>query len=120
MFTELSIMETITSVSQALQQYEHAGGFARSATPKAAETVPEESAVDTEPVVDASAPPLTSEREEASLPQPIEAAGPTAAGAAMGAAEGVAGEAGSSPSHSVAVGADDVCVLDESTAAVQE
>jgi hypothetical protein len=56
MFAEPSIMETIASVSQALQQYEPTGGFARSAVPKAAETVPEESAAGTESVADASAP----------------------------------------------------------------
>jgi hypothetical protein len=56
MFAEPSIMETIASVSQALEQYEPTSGFARSAVPKAAETVPEESAAGTESVADASAP----------------------------------------------------------------
>jgi hypothetical protein len=54
MFAEPSIMEMIASVSQALQQYEHAGGFTRSAAPEATETVPEKSAAGTEPITDAS------------------------------------------------------------------
>jgi hypothetical protein len=106
MFTEPSILETIALVSQALQQYERASGFAPSAAPEAAETVPEESAAGTEPVADASTPPPTSEGQEASLPQPVEAAETTVNDAAIGATEGVVGEAGSLLSHSVAAGAD--------------
>jgi hypothetical protein len=68
MFVELTILETIVLVSQALHQYEHAGGFAPSATPEAAEAVPEESAAGTESVAAVSAPPPTSEGQEVSLP----------------------------------------------------
>jgi hypothetical protein len=96
-FAESSIMETTASVSQALQQYERAGGFARSTTPEVLESVPEESATGTEPVGDASAPPPTSEGQEASLSQPAEASENIAAAAAMGATEGIVGEARSSP-----------------------
>jgi hypothetical protein len=48
MFAEPTIMETITSVSQALHRYERAGGFAPSAALEAAEAVPKGSAVGTE------------------------------------------------------------------------
>jgi hypothetical protein len=67
-----------------------------------------------------AAPPPTSEGQEASLPQPAEAGEATAAAAATGVAEGVVGEEGSSPPHSVAVGADEVRVPDEPAAALQE
>jgi hypothetical protein len=86
MFVEPSILETIASVSQALHQYERAGSFASSAATEAAQTVLEESATGTESVADASVPPPTSEGQEASLPQPAEAAEATAAAAASGAA----------------------------------
>jgi hypothetical protein len=68
MFVGLPILEMIASVSQTLQQYERAGGFAPSTTPKVAEMVPEEFAAGTEPVADASAPSPTSEGQQASLP----------------------------------------------------
>jgi hypothetical protein len=120
MFAKPSIMETIASVSQALQQYKCVGGFAHFTTPEAAETVLEEFATGTEPVADVSALPPTSAGQEASLPQPIEVAGTTAAAVATGTTEVVVGEAGSSPSRSVAVGADEVRVPDEPATAVQE
>jgi hypothetical protein len=68
MFTEPSIMETITSVSKALHEYERAGGFAPPAVSEAAKVVPEESATGMEPVAVASALPSTSEGAEAPLP----------------------------------------------------
>jgi hypothetical protein len=107
MFAEPSILESIASVSQVLHQYERAGGFAPSAVSEAAETVLEESAAGMESVVDASVPLPTSESQEASLPQPAEAAETTAAAAATGAAEGVVREVGSSP-RPVVTGADEV------------
>jgi hypothetical protein len=86
-----------------------------------AETVPEEPVAGTKPVVDASAPPPpTSEGQEASFPQPMKAGETTSTAAATGATEGVVGEAGSSPSRSVAVGADEVRVPDEPAVAIQE
>jgi hypothetical protein len=84
------------------------------------EIVPKESAPGTERVADASAPPPTNEGQEATLTQPAEVAGTIAIAAATGAAEGIVGEVGSSPSCSVAAGADDVRVPDEPAAAVQE
>jgi hypothetical protein len=121
MFAEPSIMEMIVSVSQVLQQYERAGGFAHSAEPEAVETIPEEPAAAMEPVADASVPPPpTSEGQEASLPQPAEVGETTTTAATTGATEGVVREAGSSPPCSVAAGADEVRVLDEPAATVQE
>jgi hypothetical protein len=68
MFAELTIMETIASVSRALHEYERSGGFAPPTTSEAAEAVPEGSAAGTESAVDAPTPPPTSERREAPLP----------------------------------------------------
>jgi hypothetical protein len=120
MLAEPSIMETIKSVSKALHEYERAGGFAPPTASEAVEAVPEVLAAGTESVVDASVPPPTNDGQEASLPQPAEAAKTTAITAATGAAEGVVGDTRSSPSRSVAAGADEVRVPDELAAAVQE
>jgi hypothetical protein len=103
-----------------LLQYERVGGFASSAASEAVEMAPEETAAGTESVADAFVPPPTSEGQEASLHQPAEAAETTASAAAIGAAEGVVGEAGSSLSRPVAAGADEVRVPDEPIAALQE
>jgi hypothetical protein len=94
MFTEPSILETTASVSRALHQYERAGGFAPPAASEAEEVVPEELKTDTESVAVVSAPLSSSVGQVASLPQPAEAAEPTAAAAVAGATEGVVGEAG--------------------------
>jgi hypothetical protein len=45
MFAEPTILETITSVSRALYQYERAGGFAPSTAPEVEEAVPKGPAV---------------------------------------------------------------------------
>jgi hypothetical protein len=82
MFAESSILKTIALVSQVLHQYERVGGFAPPTASEAAEPVPEASAAGTESVADASAPPPTSEGQEACLPQPAEAAESTATAAA--------------------------------------
>jgi hypothetical protein len=121
MFTDPSILETIALVSRALHQYECAGGF----TPpppvsEAAKAVPKEFTTDTESVAVVSALPPTSEKQEAPLPQPAEAAEPTTAAAAAGATESVIGEAGSSSPRSVAAGTGEVIVPDEPAAALQE
>jgi hypothetical protein len=68
MFVELSILETIASVSQALHQYERAGGFASSTVLETAEAVPEESTAGTESVSVMSALPPTSEARRHSSP----------------------------------------------------
>jgi hypothetical protein len=120
MFIDPSILEMIASVSRALHQYKHASGFAPSATSEAAEAVPEEPAAGAEFFAVVSVPPLTSEGQEASLPQPAEAAEPTAAAVAVGATEDVVGEAGSSSPHPVVAGADEAIRPDEPAAALQE
>jgi hypothetical protein len=79
MFAEPSILETIASVSRALHQYKRAGSFAPPAALEAVEAVPEESTV-------VSAP--TSEGQEVSLPQPIEADKSSTVAAAAGAGGG--------------------------------
>jgi hypothetical protein len=78
------------------------------------------SATCTDSVADAPVPPPTSEGQEASLSQPVEAAEPTTTAVAAGAAEGVVGEAGSSPSRLVAAGVDEVLIPDEPAAALQK
>jgi hypothetical protein len=120
MFVEPSILETIALVSQALHQYERAGGFAPSAAPKTAEAVPEESVAGMESVAAMSAPLPTSECQEVSLPQPAETAEPMAAAVAAGATEDVVGEAGSSSPHPVSTGADEAVGWDEPAADLQE
>jgi hypothetical protein len=102
MFVESSIMETITSVSKVLHEYERTGGFG------------------TEPAADAFAPPPTSESREASLPQPAEVAETTTAVAATGVAQVIVREAGSSPSGPVAAEVFKVRVPDEPAVTVQK
>jgi hypothetical protein len=120
MFAEPSILETIASVSQALHQNKRAGGFAPPTALEAADAVLEAPAAGTESVADAPTPPPVSESQEVSFPQPAEAAETTAAAATTSATQGVVGEVGSSSSRSVAVCADDVRVLDELAAVLQE
>jgi hypothetical protein len=102
MFVESSIMETITSVSKVLHEYERAGGFG------------------TEPAADAFVPPPTSESREASLPQPAEVAETTTAVAVTGIAQVIVREAGSSPSRPVAAEVFKVRVPDEPAVTVQK
>jgi hypothetical protein len=120
MLAEPSIMEMIASVSKALQEYEHAGGFAPVVAAEVTDAALEAPAASMEPAADASAPPPASESRESSLPQSVEAAGATAAVAATSAAEAVVGEAGQSPPRLVVAGADEVRALDEPAADVQE
>jgi hypothetical protein len=101
MFTEPSIMETITSVLKAPHEYERAGGFAPAVAAKATDAALEAPAASMEPSVDAFVPPPANESQEASLPQPAEAAEATVVVAATGAAEAVVREAGSSPPRPV-------------------
>jgi hypothetical protein len=120
MFAELTIMETIASVSKALQEYECAGSFVPAAAADTTDATLEASAAGTELAADASAPPPSTESREASLPQPAKAAGTTTAVAATDVAEVVVGEAGSSSSRPVADEVVEARVLDESAAAIQE
>jgi hypothetical protein len=120
MFVEPSILERITSVLRALHQYERADNFSPSTAPEAAEAVPKEPAAGTESVAAMSVPSPTSEGQEASLPQPAEAAKPMAAAAAAGATEDVVGEARSSSPRPFVVGADEAVGPDEPATALQE
>jgi hypothetical protein len=68
MFAETTILETIASVSRALHQYEHAGGFAPSVASEVVGPILGDSAAGTESVAPMSAPPSTNEGQEASSP----------------------------------------------------
>jgi hypothetical protein len=122
MFTELMIMETIASVSKALQEYKRTGGFAPTVAAEAADAALEAPTAHVEPTVDASAPPSAIESREASLPQSAEAVEAPASVTKAGAAEVVVGEVGSLPPRPVAADARDVetRVPDDPAAAVQE
>jgi hypothetical protein len=120
MFTEPSIMDTIASVSKALQEYERTGGFAPAVTVEVTDAAREEPAASSGPSTDALAPPPASEFREASLPQPAGTAEATVAAATTGVAEAVVGEAGSSPPRPVATEVNKVRALDEPTAVTQE
>jgi hypothetical protein len=113
-------MDTIASVSKALQEYECAGGFAPAIAAEAADAALEAPATSTESTANAPAPLLSSERREASLPQPAEAAEATSTAATTGAVEAVVGEAGSSLPRSVTTEPNEVRALDEPAAATQE
>jgi hypothetical protein len=75
MCNEPTIMETIMSVSKALQEYEHAGGFASAAAMDAQDAALAAPAAHVEPTANVSAPPQVDEGREASPPQSVEAAG---------------------------------------------
>jgi hypothetical protein len=70
---EPTIMETIASVSKALQEYERASGFALAATIDAEDAAISAPAAYVEPSEDASVPPRVNEGREASPPQSVEA-----------------------------------------------
>jgi hypothetical protein len=119
MFAEPSIMETIASASKELHEYECAGDFAPTAVAEAADAA-EAPVVNMELAASASAPPPTSENREASLAQSAEATKTTTTVATINTTEAVVREAGSSPPHPVAAGADEVRALDEPATTVQE
>jgi hypothetical protein len=61
MFNESTIMETIASVSKALQEYERAGGFTPAVVAETADAALETPAAHVEPTADASVPPPADE-----------------------------------------------------------
>jgi hypothetical protein len=67
-------METIASVSKALQEYERAGSFASAAAADAEDVALTAPAGRVEPTEDVCAPPHVDEGREASPPRPVEAA----------------------------------------------
>jgi hypothetical protein len=108
MFNESTIMETITSVSKALQEYECTGGFTPSVAVETADVALETPAAHVEPTADASVPPPLDESREMSLPQSAEAAEAPASIIDTGAAEAVVGEVRSLPPRPVATKTEDV------------
>jgi hypothetical protein len=121
MFNEPTIMETIASVSKALQEYERAGGFAPAIAADAKDVALAVPAAHVEPTTDASVLPQIDEGRGASPPQPVEATEAPTPVAKAGAAETVGGE-GTSPPRPVATEAEGVesRMLGEPTAVVQE
>jgi hypothetical protein len=119
---EPMIMETIASVSKALQEYERAGGFASAAAADAEDVALAAPAARVELTEDASAPLHVDEGREASPPRPVEAAKTPAPVAKPVSAEAVVGEEGASPPGPVAVEVEGVeaHVLDEPAAVAQE
>jgi hypothetical protein len=120
MFTEPSIIDTIASVSKALQEYERASIFAPAVAAQVMDAALDTPAASMEPTADAPAPPPASESREASLPQPAGAAEATTTATTTGVAEAVVGEAGSSPPRLVVAEANEVRTLNEPDAAAQE
>jgi hypothetical protein len=119
MFAELSILETIMSVTLALRQYDGAGGSAPPAMLEVVEAVPKESAAGAESAAVMSALSPTREDQGASLPQPTEAVASTPVAAVTDVAEGVVGEAGPSSPRPVAATAEEVLVPSEPAVAPQ-
>jgi hypothetical protein len=102
MFNKPMIMKTITSVLKALQEYEHAGGFAPAVAADGVDAVLVAPAALVEPTADASVPPPVNEGQEVSPPQSVEAAEAPAFVAEVGTAESVVGEKSSPPRPAVA------------------
>lgn len=119
---EPTTMETIASVSKALQEYERAGGFASAAATDAEDVALAAPAARVEPTEDASAPPHVDEGREASSPELVETAETPAPVPEPGVAEPVVGEEGASSPGPVAAEAEGVeaRVLDEPAAVAQE
>jgi hypothetical protein len=119
---ELTIMETIESVSKALQEYERANGFASATATDAEDVALAAPAARVEPTEDASAPPHVDEGREASPPWSVEATETPAPVAKPVSTEAVVGEEGTSPPGPVAVEVEgfEARVLDEPAAVAQE
>jgi hypothetical protein len=119
---EPMIMETIALVSNALQEYERAGGFASAAATGAEDVALAAPAARMESTKDASAPPHVDEGREASPPQLVETAETPAPVPEPGVAEPVVGEEGTWSPRPVATEAEGVeaRALDESAIVAQE
>jgi hypothetical protein len=92
MFNEPTIMETIASVSKALQEYERAGGFASAAAADAGDAALAAPAAPVEALADATTPLSANEDREAPPSQLVETAGAPAPVAEADAAEVIVGE----------------------------
>jgi hypothetical protein len=119
---EPTIMETIASVSKALQEYEHTSGFAPAAAEDTEDVAPRSAAARVEPTEDTTASLHVDEGREASPPGPVEAAETSTPVAKPDSVEAVAGEEETSPLGPITVEVEDVGarVLDESAAVMQE
>jgi hypothetical protein len=103
MSNEPTIMETIASVSKALQEYECAGGFSPAAGAEVADAALAAPVAHVEPTAGVSAPSLVDEGQEVPPPQSAEAIDAPASVAEIDASEAVVGEeASSSPRPIVA------------------
>jgi hypothetical protein len=122
MFNKPAIMETITSASKALQEYERTGAFASAAATDAEDATPAAPVAHVELIADVSVPPHVNEDQEASPPQSVEAAEAPAPVVKPGAAEAVVIGERTSPPHSVAAeaGGVETSMLDEPATVVQE
>jgi hypothetical protein len=119
---EPMIMETIASVSKALQEYERAGGFASATATDAEDVALAVPAARVEPTKYASAPPHVDEGREASPPWSVEATEAPAPVTKPVATEAIVGGGGTSPLSPVAAEAEGVeaRVLDEPAAVARE
>jgi hypothetical protein len=119
---EPTVMETIVSVSKALQEYEHAGSFSSAAAIDAGDAVLAAPAAHVEPTTEASVPPQVDEGREASPPQLVETAEAPAPVLEPSVVEPVVGGEGTSPPRLVAAEAEGVetRALDELVVIAQE
>jgi hypothetical protein len=115
-------METITTVSKALQEYERASSFTSATATDAEDVALVAPAARVEPTKDAFAPPHVDEGREASPPRSVETTEAPAPIAKLVAVEAVVGEEGISTPRPVAAEAEGVKTrtLDESAAVAQE
>jgi hypothetical protein len=122
MFNEPTIMETIASISKAMQEYERVGGFAPAVAADTEDVALAAPAAHVEPIADVFLPPQVDEGQEASPPQSIEATEAPAPIAKPGMAEAVVRGERTSPPRPVAAEARGVetHVLDEPATIVQE
>jgi hypothetical protein len=119
MFNEPTIMDTIASVSKALQYYEHAGGFAPAVAAEAADAALMVPTAGDELAADAPVALPASESQEEPLSGPAEAAEAIAA-AVTDAAGAVVEEVRLLPPRPVAANADEARASDEPAATDQE
>jgi hypothetical protein len=117
-----TIMETIASVSKALQKYERTGGFASSAAIDAKDATLAAPAAHVEPTENASVLPQANEGREALPPLSVETAGASTPVAEPGAAEVVVRGEGTLPLRRVAAEDEGIgtLVFDEPATVAQE
>jgi hypothetical protein len=122
MCNEPMIMETIASVSKALQKYERTEGFAPTVVADAEDVALTAPTAHVKPTTDASMPPWIDEGQGASPPQPVKAAEAPGPVAEASAAEAVVKGEGTSSPRPVAAEVDgvEILVLDEPATIVQE